>query len=153
MVRHRRGKHPGYGTPPPRHVATPEYYKYWRSASPVAGAIVRSGISKLPIPLYHSEIYPGFFEEILTMMRIRLFLSRKPAGFATFSESGCQMRPAGILSDESADAVRRALNKGHTRGSIRQYDWYRQASPSCPLNDTKPCPCDDEVCGLDEIVY
>jgi hypothetical protein len=83
------------------------------------------------------------------MTRIRLFHLQKPAGFITFSESGCRMKPDGLVSDEQLDGLRRDLGAGSVAGKVDRYRWYRQPLPFCPDNAAKPCPCDDEVCGPD----
>ena len=85
------------------------------------------------------------------MMMVRLFLSQKPSGFVSFDDVGHRMRPAGILSDDSVDTIRRDLQAGCITGSICRYHWYRQGTPYCRMNVKKPCPCDDAVCGLDLI--
>jgi hypothetical protein len=83
------------------------------------------------------------------MTRIRLFLSQKPAGFITFSETECRMRPDGLVSGDLIDGLRRELEAGCVAGKVDRYRWYRQPLPFCPNDVTKPCPCDDEVCEPD----
>jgi hypothetical protein len=92
------------------------------------------------------------------MITVRLFLSQKPSGFVGFDDTGHRMRPPGILSEDSVHAIRRELETGCVVGWVCGYNWYRQATPYCPLdaalavgNVTKACPCEDEPCGLDAL--
>ena len=90
------------------------------------------------------------------MATVRLFLSHTPSGLVGFDDTGHRMRPPGILSDDSVSTIRRELDAGYMNGWVCGYLWYRQAIPYCPMDValpvgkiSKPCPCDDEVCGLD----
>jgi hypothetical protein len=90
------------------------------------------------------------------MTTVRLFLSQTPSGLVGFDDTGHRMRPPDILSDDSVNTIRRELEAGFVTGWACGYLWYRQATPYCPMdvalpdrNVTKPCPCDDEICGLD----
>jgi hypothetical protein len=81
------------------------------------------------------------------MTTVRLFRADRLVGFVAFTETGHRMRPLEILTHDQAMAVRRELEEGRMVGSVVGYTWYRQASSSCPRDDSKPCPCDDEACG------
>jgi hypothetical protein len=85
------------------------------------------------------------------MMRVRLFSSRDPVGFIGFDEAKHRIRPQGVLTDDCVELIRKALEAGGMSGHIGAYQWYRQATPFCPLDSAKLCPCDDEVCGADAI--
>ena len=92
------------------------------------------------------------------MMTVRLFAAQAPSGLIGFDDIGHRMRPAGLLSDDLVNAIRRDLEAGRIIGWICGHLWYRQATPYCPMdvalpvgNVTKACPCDDEVCRLDAL--
>ena len=92
------------------------------------------------------------------MLTVRLFVSQEPSGLIGFDDTGHRMRPAGILSDDSVDVIRRDLEAGRMTGWICGYIWYRQATPYCPIDVdlpggdvAKPCPCGDDVCDLDAL--
>jgi len=80
------------------------------------------------------------------MIRVRLFRLEKPVGFIRFEEAGHHVRPEGLLPDDSLDAIRRDLKAGRVEGMVNLLHWYRQATPFCPLDPAKPCPCDAEIC-------
>ncbi len=82
------------------------------------------------------------------MFRVGLFTSGKVAGFVRFDEAQHRMRPEGMLSRDSIDLIRKELEAGRVNGAIGSFHWYRQATPFCPLNPAKPCPCDEEICGV-----
>ena len=86
------------------------------------------------------------------MTTIRLFRSQEPVGLIGLDADGHRMRPAGILSDASLNELKRQLETGCISGFIDDYRWYRQVLPFCPLEETKPCPCDAEACPRDKIV-
>jgi hypothetical protein len=101
-------------------------------------------------------VYSVGDQEFLGMMTVRLFTSQKPSGLVGLDDTGHRMRPAGILSDDLVDAIRRELDLGRITGWTCGYFWYRQATPYCPMDvalpagDIKrPCPCNDAVCRLD----
>ncbi len=90
------------------------------------------------------------------MMTVRLFLLQKSSGLIGFDDTSHRMRPPGVLSDDSVNAIRRELEEGYIAGWIGGHHWCRQATPYCPMDVAlpvghvrKPCPCDDEVCKLD----
>ncbi len=83
------------------------------------------------------------------MLRVRLFRSQRPIGFVCFDEAGYHIRPEGLLSRGSVDAIRKDLDAGRLHGLVELCHWYRQATPFCPLDPAKPCPCRDPECGLD----
>jgi hypothetical protein len=59
------------------------------------------------------------------------------------------VRPQGVLLDSEIDPIARDLEAGRITGLIGQYQWYRQATPFCPLDSATLCPCDREPCGAD----
>ncbi len=83
------------------------------------------------------------------MIRVRLFSPQQPVGFVRFDEAGHRVRPDGLLDDELVALIRKDLQRGQMSGLVGLYHWYRQATPFCPLDAAKPCPCDDSVCGVD----
>jgi len=85
------------------------------------------------------------------MMRVRLFSSRNPVGFIALDEATHRMRPQSVLTDDCVGLIRKALEAGGMTGQIGHYQWYRQATPYCPMDSEKLCPCDDEVCGADAL--
>ncbi len=86
------------------------------------------------------------------MMRVRIFGMQRPVGFLSFNEAGHQLRPGGLLENESVDAIRRDLARGQVTGLIGPYRWYRQATVFCPIDATKRCPCDESVCPVDAVL-
>jgi len=92
---------------------------------------------------------PFLQHEIAGMIRVRLFMSGKPVGFVGLDEAKHRMRPEGALSDDSIDVIRKDLEAGRISGGIRPYQRYRQATPFCPLDSAKSCPCDEAICGAE----
>ena len=82
------------------------------------------------------------------MVRVRLFRLQKSIGFVSLDQAGHRMRPEGVLPDDSVDVIRKDLEAGHITGLVGLCHWYRQAMPFCPLDSAKPCPCDDQICGV-----
>jgi hypothetical protein len=56
------------------------------------------------------------------------------------------MRPEGVLPDGDVETIRKELARGRVAGGVGLCDWYRQATAFCPLDASKPCPCQDKVC-------
>lgn len=83
---------------------------------------------------------------VAIMIRVRLFRSERPVGFVSFDEVEHHMRPDGVLPDDEVEAIRKDLARGRIAGVVGLCNWYRQATPFCRLDATKPCPCEDEVC-------
>ena len=83
------------------------------------------------------------------MFRVRLFSSQQPVGFLSLDETGHRLRPEGLLGSDSVDLIRQHLKRGHLAGLIGPYRWYRQATAFCPLEGSRPCPCDDPTCRAD----
>jgi hypothetical protein len=83
------------------------------------------------------------------MVTVRLFRALKRVGIVGFDEAGHRMRPVGVISDDLLDAIRREVQAGCTHGTSGDFRWYLQATPCCPLDRAKHCPCEDDVCGLD----
>jgi len=105
-----------------------------------------------------SSLGVSFCQEMRSMMTVRLFLAQEPSGLVGFDDTGHRTRPAGILADDSVNAIRRDLEAGRIIGWICGHLWYRQATPYCPIDVAlpngsvrKPCPCDDELCRLDTL--
>jgi hypothetical protein len=81
------------------------------------------------------------------MIRVRLFRSERPAGFVSLDATGHHVRPKGVLPDAAVEKIRKDLALGRIAGQIGLCSWYRQATPFCPMDSAKPCPCDDETCS------
>lgn len=86
------------------------------------------------------------------MTRVRLFSMQRPVGFLRFDDGGHRIRPAGLLENESVDAIRRELARGQVTGLIGPYRWYRQATVFCPVDAAKRCPCDESACPVDAVL-
>jgi len=83
------------------------------------------------------------------MTRVRLFFSGRPIGFIAFTDTGYRVRPVGVLSPSLIEAIGSEVEANRPSGSVGGYTWDLQAFASCPLDDAKPCPCDDEICRFD----
>jgi hypothetical protein len=82
------------------------------------------------------------------MIRVRLFRSERPIGFLSLNEAGHHMRPEGMMPDDAVESIRKDLVLGRVAGLIGSWTWYRQATPFCPLDPAKACPCEDKVCQV-----
>ena len=81
------------------------------------------------------------------MIRVRLFKIGTPVGVVRFEpDRQRRMRPAGVLTDDDAAAITSELESGRIRGSVGDYQWYRQATPLCPRDPAVLCPCDRPTC-------
>jgi hypothetical protein len=85
------------------------------------------------------------------MPRVRLFRSGRSVGFLAFDDTDYRIRPASTLPAPAVEVIRQELEAGHLSGFLGGYVWQREAAASCPLSDAKPCPCEDEVCGLEAV--
>jgi len=82
------------------------------------------------------------------MIRVRVFRAEKPAGVISLDGANQRIRPTGLLPDDEIDAIARDLNAGRITGLIGEHQWYRQATPFCPTDASKLCPCDSETCDV-----
>lgn len=85
------------------------------------------------------------------MIRVRLFRLEKAIGIIRLEEARHRVRPEGVLGDESVAVIRKDLERGRIDGMVGLCHWYRQATPFCPLDSARLCPCDDEICRADAI--
>lgn len=63
------------------------------------------------------------------MIRVRLFRIGRPVGDILLDDDKPCMSPTNILRDGEIHDISRDLQLGRIKGSIGEYEWYRQATP------------------------